>query len=87
MKSLIIKILRKYTEIYLQKHNPKIVAITGSNGKTSTREAIYAVLKSKYSVRRSEKNYNTEIGVPLSVLGIDSPKRFWGWPVVLFRAY
>lgn len=87
MKSIINKILKYCAVKYLTRHNPKIVAITGSNGKTSTREAIYAVLKSKYSVRRSEKNYNTEVGVPFSILGIDSPKRFWGWPVVLFRAY
>lgn len=87
MKSIIQNILKNQAVKYLQKHNPKIVAITGSSGKTSTREAIYAVLKDKYSVRRSEKNYNTEIGAPLSVLGIGAPKRFWGWPVVLFRAY
>lgn len=87
MKFIVEKILKFLTKKYLAKHNPKIIAITGSNGKTSTREAIYAVLKSRYNVRKSDKNYNTEIGVPLSVLGVSAPKRFWGWPIVLFRAY
>lgn len=87
MKSVIEKILKNFTEKYLRENNPKIIAITGSNGKTSTREAIYAVLKNKYKVRRSEKNYNTEIGVPLSVLGVEGPKNIFSWPKVLINAY
>lgn len=87
MKTIIEKILKYLTIQYLQKCRPKVIAITGSNGKTSTREAIYAVIKSKYTVRRSEKNYNTEIGVPLSVLGIEAPKNIFYWPKVLFEAW
>lgn len=87
MKSVIGKILKSFTEKYLRENNPKIIAITGSSGKTSTREAIYAVLKNKYKVRRSEKNYNTEIGVPLSVLGVEGPKNIFSWPKVLINAY
>lgn len=87
MKSIVEKILKFLTKKYLAKYNPKIIAITGSNGKTSTREAIYVVLKNKYKVRRSEKNYNTEIGVPLSVLGVEGPKNIFSWPKVLIDAY
>ncbi len=53
----------------LRKYHPQIVAITGSVGKTSAKEAIFCVLGSKYAVRRSLKNYNNEIGLPLTILG------------------
>lgn len=87
MKSVIQNILKNQVVKYLEKHKPKIIAITGSNGKTSTREAIYTVLKSKYTVRRSEKNYNTEIGVPLSALGVEAPRNIFCWPKVLMKAW
>lgn len=86
MKFIIEKTLKYLTGVYFRKYHPKIIAITGSNGKTSTKEAVFAVLKNKYKVRKSEKNYNTEIGVPLSVFGIEAPKNKFGWPAVLFGA-
>lgn len=61
----------------LRRNRPIVIGVTGSVGKTSTKEAIYAVLSSKFEVRRSEKNYNTEIGVPLAILGIP----YHGWNV------
>ena len=53
----------------LARHNPRVIAITGSVGKTSTKDAIYTVLKPQGSVRRSEKSFNSELGVPLSIIG------------------
>lgn len=64
------KLLAILSRAALRKYRPIVIGVTGSVGKTSTREAIFAVLKTKYRVRRSEKNYNTEIGVPLTILGI-----------------
>ncbi|MBR4241154.1 MAG: UDP-N-acetylmuramoyl-tripeptide--D-alanyl-D-alanine ligase [Eubacterium sp.] len=49
----------------------KIVAITGSNGKTSTRDMTKTVLSSKYKVYSTDKNYNNEIGLPKSVFQLD----------------
>lgn len=46
-----------------------IVGITGSVGKTSTKEAVYSVLNDKFKVRRNSKNFNNEIGTPLTILG------------------
>lgn len=86
MKFIVENILKSLTVKYLAKYNPKVIAITGSNGKTSTKEAVFAVLKNKYKVRKSEKNYNTEIGVPFSVLGIEAPKNKFGWPAILSKA-
>ena len=70
MKYIFQKILAVLAKATLWRYRPMIVAITGSVGKTSTKEAIFTVLKARYRVRRSEKNYNTEIVVPLTILGI-----------------
>ena len=51
------------------RYRPIIIGVTGSVGKTSAKEAIYSVLKDKIRTRRNIKNYNNEIGVPLTVLG------------------
>jgi UDP-N-acetylmuramoyl-tripeptide--D-alanyl-D-alanine ligase len=66
------KILRLGAVLVLKKYNPKIISITGSVGKTSTKEVIYAVLASKFRVRKTEKNYNNEIGLPLTIIGASS---------------
>lgn len=68
--------------VVLLRHKPKIVAITGSVGKTSTKAAVFAVLSSKYHVRENEKNYNNEIGIPLTIIGAQSGGRNilrWLW--------
>lgn len=48
------------------------VAVTGSVGKTSTKEFIYSVMKSKYKTAKTPGNYNSESGVPLTVFGFDT---------------
>jgi len=53
----------------LKKYKPKIVAVTGSVGKTSTKDVIATVLSHFFFVRKSEKSFNSELGVPLTVLG------------------
>lgn len=53
----------------IAKYNPSIIAITGSVGKTSTKEAIYAVIKTARRVRQAHGNFNTEFGVPLTIIG------------------
>ena len=52
--------------------NTKIIAITGSVGKTTTKEMLISVLKEKYDVCGTKENENNEIGVPLTLLGIKS---------------
>ncbi len=52
----------------LRKYKPKVVAITGSVGKTSTKDAIFAVLDKIYYTHASHQSYNSEIGVPLTIL-------------------
>lgn len=66
------KAMRLMAVLVLKKYNPKVIGITGSVGKTSTKEAVFSVLASHYRVRRNEKNYNNEIGLPLTVIGTES---------------
>lgn len=61
--------MRKLAIWTIKKYQPGIIAITGSVGKTSAKEAIYAVLKSSRFVRESSGNFNNELGVPLNILG------------------
>ena len=69
-KKIITYILRIESKLVLWKYKPKIIAITGSVGKTSTKDAVYAVLSKISYVRKSEKSFNSEIGLPLTVLGV-----------------
>lgn len=54
----------------------KIIAITGTNGKTTTKELIAQVLSQKYDTLYTEKNYNNHIGVPLTLLRLEESHRF-----------
>ncbi len=69
-KKIIANILKLESRLVIFKYKPKIIAITGSVGKTSTKDAIFAVLSPIAYVRKSEKSYNSEIGLPLTILGI-----------------
>ncbi|MEK7634271.1 MAG: UDP-N-acetylmuramoyl-tripeptide--D-alanyl-D-alanine ligase, partial [Patescibacteria group bacterium] len=64
-------ILKQLARLMIRKFNPEIIAITGSVGKTSAKEAIYAALAEKYKVRKSIGGLNTEIGLPISIIGDD----------------
>lgn len=81
LKNIIIAILTMESRLIIAKYRPFIVAVTGSVGKTSTKDAIYAVLKdrSRY-VRKSEKSMNSDIGLPLTVIGVPNAWRnLKGW--------
>ncbi|MBN2245884.1 MAG: UDP-N-acetylmuramoyl-tripeptide--D-alanyl-D-alanine ligase [Candidatus Aminicenantes bacterium] len=62
--------LQKIAKKVVREHPVKIVGITGSIGKTTTKEFIYSILKSKYRVHKSEGNFNNYIGLPLSILNL-----------------
>jgi len=84
-RNLLIYILKILARITLWRYQPTIIGITGSVGKTSAKEAIFAVLKTKFNSRRNQKNYNNEIGVPLTILGEETGGRsFWRWFKVFF---
>jgi len=86
MKYLIKLKLKWLAKLYLWRFKPKIIGITGSVGKTSTKDAIYLALRDKLNVRASEKSYNNEIGLPLTIMGYQSPaKKVFLWPLVFIK--
>lgn len=54
----------------IHKYKPNVIAITGSVGKTTTRNLIYHLLKTKYNCLTNEKNYNNNVGVPLTIFNL-----------------
>ncbi len=81
-KKIIVSILTWEAKIVLKKYKPKIIAITGSVGKTSTKDAIFTVLSKFKTIRKSEKSFNSEIGLPLTILGCPNG---WSNPFVWFE--
>lgn len=78
-KKIIISVLIWESKLILKKYKPTIIAITGTVGKTSTKDAIYTVLSKHEYVRKSHKSYNSEIGIPLTILGCQNG---WSDPVI-----
>jgi UDP-N-acetylmuramoyl-tripeptide--D-alanyl-D-alanine ligase len=60
-----------------QKYRGQVVGVTGSNGKTTTKELIAAALGSAGSVLRTQGNLNTDVGLPLTVLESTGKEDFW----------
>ena len=86
MRKLIEKILYFLAQKIVKKYKPKVIGITGSIGKTSTKEAIYLVLRDKFDTRTNIKNYNNELGVPLTILGAETAGRsIFKWIAVIFK--
>lgn len=64
-----LQALGKY---YLHKINPVVVAVTGSNGKTTTKDMIAAILATQMNVTKTPANFNNQIGVPVTLLNMDA---------------
>jgi len=79
-RQIVLSIIWWQSRVVLKKYKPKIVAVTGSVGKTSTKDAIYVVLSSQFHVRKSDKSFNSQLGVPLTILGRPNGwNSFWIW--------
>ncbi len=62
-----LQAVKDIAEFYLEQLGIPVVGITGSVGKTSTKEVIAAVLKEKYRTLKTQGNFNNELGLPLTV--------------------
>lgn len=74
IKKIIVQILTWEARALLSRTKPKIIAVTGSVGKTTTKDAIFAALSPHLHVRKSDKSFNSDVGVPLAILGLEN-----GW--------
>jgi alanine racemase len=64
--------LQKIAVFHRQQFSIPVIGITGSNGKTIVKEWLYQCLKQDYSICRSPRSYNSQIGVPISVLNLEA---------------
>ncbi len=82
LKNMVVTVITWEAKMLLKRTKPKIVAVTGSVGKTSTKDAIFHILKEHKRARKSEKSFNSDIGVPLSILGLSNG---WDNPFLWFK--
>ena len=81
-KHIIIFALSQEAKIAVKRLEPRIIGITGSVGKSSTKDAIALVLGTRYKVRKSVKSYNSKLGISLAILGL---KTEWLNPIRWIR--
>lgn len=74
LKHFVISIITAEASAVLKRFKPAIISVNGSVGKTSTKDAIYTGLVGSIFVRKNEKSFNSEIGAPLTILGLPN-----GW--------
>jgi len=87
MKKTIMHLLSFFARSIVEKYNPVVVGITGSVGKTSSKEAISLILSCQKRVRSNFSNYNNEFGLPLTIIGLKSPgKNLFKWVKVFVFA-
>lgn len=82
IRNIVTLILEAEAKLVLKKYKPKIIAVTGSVGKTSTKDAIFAVVEKALIARKSEKSFNSEIGLPLTILNCENG---WSDPVIWLK--
>lgn len=63
--------LQQLARAYREEINPVVIGVTGSNGKTSTKDLITATLQPYFKVQKTEGNFNNELGLPLTILNLD----------------
>ncbi|MFP4127591.1 MAG: UDP-N-acetylmuramoyl-tripeptide--D-alanyl-D-alanine ligase [Desulfonatronovibrio sp.] len=72
-----LKALGRLGRYWRMKKGGTVIAITGSAGKTTTKEMLSSVLEKKHSVGKNYKNWNNQIGLPLSILEFTGEEEFW----------
>jgi UDP-N-acetylmuramoyl-tripeptide--D-alanyl-D-alanine ligase len=92
LRNIVVSILTWEARGVLKRYKPKIIAITGSVGKTTTKDAIYAAVSESLYARKNQKSLNSEIGVPLTILGLENAwnnplKWLWNLLVGLWRLF
>lgn len=68
--------LQQMARAYRAEHQATFIAVTGSNGKTSTKDLIAGTLAPYYKVQKTEGNYNNQLGLPLTLLALDDDTQF-----------
>ncbi len=86
MKIILKKILKVVTILIIKKYHPLIIAVTGSVGKTSTKDGIYTSFSGFFDIKKSEGNLNTEFGAPLVFLKAQkSGENLKEWMIIILK--
>jgi UDP-N-acetylmuramoyl-tripeptide--D-alanyl-D-alanine ligase len=64
--------LQRLAAFWREKFTPRVIGVTGSVGKSTTKELIWSVLSTRFNTLKSQGNYNNEIGLPLTLLQLDA---------------
>lgn len=78
IRKIIINIIQFQARGIIWRYKPRVIAVTGSVGKTGTKDAVYSVMSQFFHVRKSKKSFNSEVGIPLTIIGAPT-----GWRDVL----
>ena len=68
--------LQQMARAYRKEHSAKFIGITGSNGKTSTKDLVAGVLSPYFRVQKTEGNFNNNLGLPITILSLDEDTEF-----------
>ena len=71
-----LRALQRFASYYRDKFSVKVIGITGSNGKTTTKEMLYSILSRKFKVLATRGNLNNHIGLPLTLLGLEKKHKY-----------
>ncbi len=85
-RRFIARVLERQVKQLIIGNHLKVVAVTGSVGKTSTKLAIATILQQKFRVLAHEGNYNSEIGLPLSIFELETPSNLVN-PLAWFKIF
>lgn len=86
LNKILVPVLAFLARRIIKLNRPLVIGITGSVGKSSTKEAVYAVLKDKFKVKKNKGNLNNELGLPLSIISDIEPKSsFLKWMKVFSK--
>ncbi len=77
VRKLAVRYLSLLARIYLRRHRPKVIAVAGNRGKTVCKRILTELLERQFNARANPRSYNTEIGLPLAVLGLEINPRHW----------
>ncbi len=88
LRTFVASLLTTLASGIIHKYKPTIIMITGSVGKTSAKDAIASALSKTYFLRKSEKSFNSEFGVPFTIIGVKNPwKNIFAWLRVFQEAF
>lgn len=88
LKKTVLWLLKRFAKRRLKGFKGKVVAVTGSIGKTSTKEAIFSVLNSQFKVKATKKSMNSDFGLLLTILDIESGySSAYKWSWLLMKAF